>query len=108
MTQGLDRGSNKVGLRINVNKTKIMQVGYATAGTPSTIGPHRIEGVQRFMYLGIITNDGDAEHNVAFQMGKEGAVFQQLQPIWMSTTISLVTKIHFFLLDRHPNSHICM
>uniref|UniRef100_A0A3Q0QZY3 Reverse transcriptase domain-containing protein n=1 Tax=Amphilophus citrinellus TaxID=61819 RepID=A0A3Q0QZY3_AMPCI len=92
MTTSLNGGASKVGLRISTDKTKVMRVGYAAVGPPITIGQSRIEEVQKFTYLGSsITSDSDADHDVACRIGKAGAVFRQLRPIW--TTISTVIKI---------------
>lgn len=70
-----------------------------------------------------LTNDGDVEHIVDCQIGKAGAVLQQLRRIWMSTTVSMLTKIGLFdsivistviiflhekrLLKRHIGCRIC-
>lgn len=77
MTKNLDERSNNVRLWINANKTKNMKIGYTTTGTPAILRPDQIEGVQRFTYLdSVITNNGDAEHDIACQTGKAGAVFR--------------------------------
>uniref|UniRef100_A0A3Q0SHP5 Reverse transcriptase domain-containing protein n=1 Tax=Amphilophus citrinellus TaxID=61819 RepID=A0A3Q0SHP5_AMPCI len=94
MTTSLNGGASKVSLRISTDKTKVMRVGYAAAGPPITIGQSRIEEVQKLTYIGsTITSDGDADHDVACRIGKAGAVFRQLRPIWTTQTISTMIKI---------------
>ncbi|KAL2612209.1 hypothetical protein R1flu_023901 [Riccia fluitans] len=95
MTKSLEQEAVKVGLRISGNKTKIMRIEYAATNRPVMVGQQQLEEVDKFTYLGsVLTNDGDADHDVACEIAKVGAVFQRLLPIWLTQKINLTTKIH--------------
>ena len=54
--------SEKVGLKLNIQKTKIMASGPITSWE---IGGERVETVDDFIFLGYkITTDGDSSHEI--------------------------------------------
>ena len=59
-TSNVENAAKNVGLKINSQKTKVMQVGTLQVNTPIMIVQKRTEDVSRFIYLGsTITEDGD-------------------------------------------------
>ena len=95
MTNDLDSGSTKVGLRISCEKTKTMTI--SGDGFPLVIGQQQVEEVTRFTYLGSnMSADGDAEVDVNSRLGKAGAIFQKMSPIWSSKTISTKLKLQLY------------
>ena len=88
----LKEESEKVGLKLNVQKTKIM------ASSPITsweIHGEMMETVSDFIFLGSkITADGDCSHEIKrlFLLGRK--VMTNLDSIFKSRDITLPTKVH--------------
>ena len=84
--------SEKVGLKINIQKTKIM------ASSPITsweIGGERVETVDDFIFLGYkITTDGDSSHEIKRHLLLGRKVVIKLNSIFKSRDITLLTKVH--------------
>ena len=84
--------SEKVGLKLNIQKTKIM------ASSPITswqIDGETVETVWDFIFLGSkITADGDCSHEIkrCFLLGRK--VMTNLDSIFKSRDITLPTKVH--------------
>ena len=81
--------SEKVGLKINIQKTKIM--------APSPITSWQIDGetVADFMFLGFkITADGDCSHEIKRRLLLGRKVMTNLDSILKSRDITLPTKVH--------------
>ena len=80
--------SGKVGLKLNIQKTKIM------ASSPIT--PWEIvETVSDFMFLGSkITADGDYSHEIKRRLLLGRKVMTNLDSIFKSRDITLPTKVH--------------
>ena len=81
--------SEKVGLKLNIQKTKIM------ASDPITSWQIDGETVADFIFLGSkITADGDCSHETKrhFLLGKK--VMTNLDSILKSRDITLLTKVH--------------
>ena len=96
MTTALQDTSLKVGLRINVNKTKILQIGKQQDGNIIT-DQHPVEEVEHFMYLGsIISNSGDTEKDVNCRIGKASSVFQKMNDVWTTTAINIKLKLQLY------------
>lgn len=92
----LKTNAQKVGLNINISKTKSMQVGAQTP-TSFVLDGLPIERVEKFTYLGSqITTDGGAREDVKTRIRKAQCAFGQLQNIWNSKNLSLKTKIRIF------------
>ena len=84
--------SEKVGLKLNIQKTKIMASGPITSWQ---IDGEAMETVTDFIFLGSkITADGDCSHEIkrCILLGKE--VMTYLDGILKSRDITLPTKVH--------------
>ena len=84
--------SEKVGLKLNIQKTKIMASGSITSWK---IDGETVETVSDFMFLGSsITADGDCSHEIKrlLLLGKK--VMTNLDSILKSRDITLPTKFH--------------
>ena len=82
--------SEKVGLKLNIQKTKIMASGPITS---LEIDGETVETVSEFIFLGYkITADGDCSHEIkrGFLLGRE--VMTNLDSILKSTDISWPTR----------------
>ena len=83
--------SEKVGLKLNIQKTKIM------ASSPITswqIDGETVETVSDFVFLGSkITLDGDCSHEVKRHLLLGGKVMTNLDSRLKSTDITLPTKV---------------
>ena len=84
--------SEKVGLKFNIQKTKIM------ASSPITsweIDGETVETVSDFIFLGSkITADGDCSHEFKRHLLLGRKVMTSLDSIFKSRDITLSTKIH--------------
>ena len=84
--------SEKVGLKLNIQKTKIM------ASSPITsrqIDGETMETVRDFIFLGSkITADGDCSHEIERRVLLGGKVMTNLDSIFKSRDITLPTKVH--------------
>ena len=84
--------SEKVGLKLNIQKTKIM------ASSPITsweINGETVETVSDFIFLGSnITVDGDCSHEIKRPLLLERKVMTNLGSIFKSRDITLPTKVH--------------
>ena len=81
--------SEKVGLKLNIQKTKIMASG------PITSWQIHGETVADFIFLGSkITADGDCSHDIKRRLLLGRKVMTNLDSILNSTDIILPTKVH--------------
>ena len=84
-------GSEKVGLKLNIQKRKIM------ASDPITsweIGGETVETVSDFIFLGSkITADGDFSHDIKSHLLLGRKVMTNLDSIFKSRDITLPTKV---------------
>ena len=84
--------SEKVGLKLNIQKTKIM------ASSPITsweIDGETVETVSDFIFLGFkITADGDCSHEIKRRLLLGRKVMTNLNSILKSRDITLPTKVH--------------
>src|SRR5574341_437486 len=83
--------SEKVGLKLNIQKTKIMASGPITSWE---IDGETVETVSDFMFLGFkITADGDCSHEIKRCLILERKVMTNLDSIFKSKDTTLPTKI---------------
>ena len=84
--------SEKVGLKLNIQKTKIM------ASSPITsweIDGETMETVRFFIFLGSkITADGDCSHEIKRHLLLDRKAMTKLDSILKSRNITLLTKVH--------------
>ena len=83
--------SEKVGLKLNIQKTNIMASGPITSWQ---IDGETVETVADFIFLGSkITGDGDCSHEIKRRLLLERKVMTNLDSIFKSRDITLSTKI---------------
>ena len=84
--------SEKVGLKLNIQKTKIM------ASVPITswkIDGKTVETVSDFIFWGSkITADGDCNHEIKRRLLLGRKVMTNLDSIFKSRDVTLLTKVH--------------
>ena len=84
--------SEKVGLKLNIQETKIMASGPITSWQ---IDGETVEMVADFISLGSkITADGDCSHEIKRHLLLEGKVMTNLDSILKSRDVTLPTKVH--------------
>ena len=84
--------SEKVGLKLNIQKTKIMTSGPITSWE---IDGETVETVSDFIFLGSkITSDGDCSHEIKRHLLFGRKVMTNLDRIFKSRDITLPTKVH--------------
>ena len=84
--------SDKVGLKLNLQKTKIMESSPITSWQ---IEGERVEAVTDFIFLGSkITVDGDSSHEIKRCLLLERKAMTNLDSVFKSRDISLLTKVH--------------
>ena len=84
--------SEKVGLKLNIQKTKIMASGPITSWE---IDGETVETVSDFNFLGSkITADGDCSHEIKRRLLLGRKVMTNLDSIFKSRDITLPTKVH--------------
>ena len=89
-------GSEKPGLKLNIQETKIMASGPITSWQ---IDGETVETATEFIFLGSkITADGDCSHAVKRCMLLGRKVMTNLESIFKSRDITLPTKVHLVKL----------
>ena len=84
--------SEKVGLKLNIQKTKIMASGPITSWQ---IDGETVETVADFIILGSkITTDGDCHHEIKKRLTLGRNIMTNLESILKIRDISLSTKVH--------------
>ena len=84
--------SEKVGLKLNIQKTKIMASGPITSWQ---VDGETVERVADFIFLGSkITADGDCSHEIKRYLLLGRKVVTNLDSILKSRDITLPTKVH--------------
>ena len=86
--------SEKVGLKLNIQKTKIMASGPTTSWE---IDGKTVETVSHFIFMGSkITADGDCSHEIKRRLLLGRKVMTNLDSIFKSRDITLPTKVRLF------------
>ena len=84
--------SEKVGLKLNIQKTKIMASGPTTSWQ---IDGETMETVRDFILGGSkITADGDCSHEIKRQLFLRSKAMTSVDSILKSRDITLLTKVH--------------
>ena len=84
--------SEKVGLKLNIQKTKIMASGPITSWQ---IDRETVETVANFIFLGSkITADGDCSHEIKRRLLLARKVMTNLDSIFKSRDITLSKMVH--------------
>ena len=96
MTGKLAREAGRIGLEINLRKSKMMTV-QNSEDVRVELGEDIIGEVDSFEYLGsVVYKDEDVRKEVGIRIGKAGSIFSKMKKIWNSRGISLNTKIKLF------------
>ena len=97
--------SEKVGLQLNIQKTKIMASGPITSWE---IDGETVETVADFIFLGSkITADGDCSHEIKRHLLLGRKVITNLDSILKSRDITLPTKVHLVEALVYPVMYGC-
>ena len=92
--------SEKVGLKFNIQKTKIMAFGPITSWE---IDGETVETVSGFIFWGSkITADGDCSHDIKRRLLLGRRVMTNLDSILKSRDITLPTKVHLVKIMVFP------
>ena len=92
--------SEKVGLKLNIQKTKIMASGPITSWQ---IDGETVETVADFIFLGYkITADGDCNHEIKRRLLLGRKVMTNLNSILKSRDITLPAKVHLVKVMVFP------
>ena len=84
--------SEKAGLKLNIQKTKILASGHMTSWQ---IDRETVETVTDFIFLGSkITADGDCSHEIKRRLLLGRKAMTNLDKILKSRIITLPTKVH--------------
>ena len=84
--------SEKVGLKLNIQKTKIMASGPITSWQ---IDGETVETVSDFIFMGSkITADGDCSHEIKRHLLLGSKVTTKLDSMLKNKDITLLTKVH--------------
>ena len=84
--------SEKAGLKLNIQKTKIMASGPITS---RQIDGETVKTVSDFIFLGSkVTTDGDCSHEIKRRLLLGSKVKTNLDSIFKSRDITLPTKVH--------------
>ena len=92
--------SEKVGLKLNIQKTKIVASGPITSWE---IDGETVETVSDFIFLDSqITADGDCSHEIKRRLLLGRKVMSNLDSIFKSRDITLLTKVHLVKATVFP------
>ena len=98
--------SEKVDLKLNIQKTKIMTSGPITSWQ---IDGETVETVSDFIFLGSkITADGDCSHEIKRYLLLGKKVMTNLDSILKSRDITLPTKVRLVKAVAFSSGHVCM
>ena len=97
MMDKLSKLSEKGGLRISKEKTKVRKIGDIVDDRNIILDNQDLETIQNFKYLGGIQScSGDTEVHVNCRIGKACGVFRKLGTVWSSRNISLPLKMRIY------------
>ena len=98
--------SEKAGLKLNIQKTKIMASGPITSWE---IDGETVETVKDFIFLGCkITADGDCSHEIKRRLLLGRKAMTNQNSILKSRDIPLPTKVHLVKATVFSTSHAWM
>ena len=98
--------SEKAGLKLNIQKTKIMVSGPITSWQ---IDGEIVETVRDFIFLGFkITADGDCSHEIKRHLLLGRKAMTNLDSVFKSRDITLPLKVHLVKAMAFPKRHVCM
>ena len=96
----VEEESEKVGLKLNIQKTKIMASGPITS---RELDGETVETMSDFIWGGSkITADGDGSHEIKRRLRLGRKVMTNLDSIFKSRDITLPTKVHLVKVMVFP------
>ena len=96
--------SEKVGLKLNIQKTKIMACGPITSWE---IDRETVERVSDFLFLSSkVTADGDCSHEIKRCLLLGRKIMTNLDSIFKSRGIALLTTVHLVKAMVFPGSYM--
>ena len=106
LLMNVKKESEKVGLKLNIQKTKIMASGPIT---PWEIDGETVQTVPDFILGGSkITADGDYSHEIKRRLLLGRKVMSNLDSIFKSRDITLPTKVRLVKANGFSSSHVWM
>ena len=95
-TTRLESNASRVGLKINIKKSKCMKVNSNRVGALKG-EQGEIEDVESFTYLGAeVSKDGGSTGDIRRRIGLAWGAFQRLRKVWYTRNIGRKTKITLF------------
>ena len=92
--------SEKAGLKLNIQKTKIMACGFITSWQKEG---QKVEAMTGFIFLGSkITVDGDSCNEIKRYLVLERKAMKNLDTVLKSRDITLPTKVHIVQVMTFP------
>ena len=95
----LNEEAAKVGLKMNMQKTKIMRFNTKQTNQAQniTVNGNELDNTAEYIYLGAkITQDGDVTKEVSGRISKAASTFTMLRKIWKSRSLKERTKLKIF------------
>jgi Reverse transcriptase (RNA-dependent DNA polymerase) len=97
VTDHVNQQSARLGLVINIDKTKTMAVGDEQMKLHIQINGKELEQVKEFVYLGgVISDDGRSIADIRRRIGLTYAAFNKLGNVWNCRSLSTTTKKKVF------------
>src|ERR1700733_4837505 len=97
LTNRVDDSSRRMGLKINVEKTKTMIIGKHHEDIEVKRENRVLEQVTKFVYLGgTLTEDGGCTEDIKRRCGLACAAFGGLNKMWKAKNISIKTKMKIY------------
>ena len=95
-TNDLVKESKKVGLKVNIAKTKELRINNNSA-EPIKINDEIVETVTNFTYLGSnVSKDGGCQKDVELRINKARCTFGRLRNVWRANNMELRLKLKIF------------
>ena len=99
MVDVLDRACTRWGMKINGDKTKVLNIGELTGDYPAiTLNGHALEEVDSFSYLGSeVEQTARVERDVGIRLEKAATVYRMWRwKVFKSRNLSKTTKVRVF------------
>ena len=90
----LDKTSNRYGMEISGEKTKLMTNSPKPITTKITANGTQLETVSQFKYLGAIINEEGSKTEILARAAQASTAMAKLKAIWRDKNLSLKTKVN--------------
>ena len=92
----LSETGKRVGLNINIQKTKFLKINFLQDGVIQ-VENRNLEQVNNFVYLGsVVSVAGGTDEDIERRINLARQAFANLKQVWRSTHISVKTKVRIF------------